>query len=33
MRYKTYYRTRSEGMIKQREMCQRMIDSFGVSYL
>jgi hypothetical protein len=33
MRYKTYYRIRSEGMIKQREMCQRMIDSFGVSYL
>ena len=33
MRYKTYYRIRSEGMIKQREVCQRMIDSFGVSYL
>lgn len=33
MRYKTYYRTRSEGMIKQREMCKRMVDSFGMSYL
>jgi hypothetical protein len=33
MRYKTYYQIRNEGMIKQREMCQRMIDSFGVSYL
>ncbi len=33
MRYPTYYRLKDEGMIKQREMCQRMIDSFGVSYL
>jgi ribosomal protein S27AE len=33
MRYSTYYRLRSAGMVKQREMCQRMIDSFGVSYL
>jgi hypothetical protein len=33
MRYSTYYRLRGAGMVKQREMCQRMIDSFGVSYL
>lgn len=33
MRYKTYYRLRRAGVVKQREMCQRMIDSTGVSYL
>jgi hypothetical protein len=33
MRFSTYYRLSGAGMIKQREMCQRMIDSFGVKFL
>jgi hypothetical protein len=33
MRYPTYYRLKDEGMIKLREMSQRMTDSFGVFYI
>ena len=33
MRYPTYFKLRNRGMIKLREVSQRMIDSFGVSYL
>jgi hypothetical protein len=33
MRYATYFKRLNKEIIKQREVCQRMFDSFGVSYL
>lgn len=33
MRYRTFYRMKAKGMLKQKEMCQRMIDSFGEEIL
>ena len=33
MRYQTYFKLLNKGMIKQREVRQSMVDSFGVSYL
>ncbi|MFT4806469.1 MAG: hypothetical protein ACI9YE_003703 [Psychroserpens sp.] len=32
MRYPTYFKRRNKGIIKQREVCQRMIDTFGILY-
>jgi hypothetical protein len=31
MRYLTYFKLRHKGIIKEREVCQRMINSFGFS--